>query len=485
MLAMQQKRSKLFYAVLSLPATSFGFALSVQIAALSWILTTKYGLDIHDIGLVWAAGPLAGIFGQVIIGGLSDRVWLWNGRRRPFIVIGGVLAALALLALPSLDVISSALGFDGVLGVALVVVLSLDFAVNVGFNPTRSIIADVTPAGIDRTKGYTWMQTVSGSISIGAYAIGAFYNNYVLLYVGAVVVLLLSVVPTFFVEEPRTIESDTQVDSSTAPRISIVAMLQAIRPLWGFLLYDIYAMSLRIGGIEYDHYYAEILCGILTAVLVARTLLQNDAGEPISTQHRVQFQKILAANSFSWIGAQSMFVFMVAYVQYRLPALEDISMGQLVSMSFLVLTVVSALLPVLVLEPLSERFGRIKTHAGSLAIMAVGYFAMFLFGRTPTYIYMIMVVIAVGWASMISLPFAIMSQKIDKAQTGLYMGLFNLSIVLPQLVVSLGVSLALSRATDKSLVFVIAAVSIAISAFAWLAVREDKDSMRIESGATE
>lgn len=484
MLAMQKNRSRLFYAILSLPATSFGFALSVQIAALSWILTTRYGLDIHDIGLVWAAGPLAGIFGQVIIGGISDKVWLWGGRRRPFIVIGGVLASLALLALPSLDIISSALGFDGVLGVALVVVLSLDFAVNVGFNPTRSVIADVTPSGVDRTKGYTWMQTVSGTVSIGAYAIGAFYNNYVLLYVGAALVLLLSVIPTFFIEEPRVIESDEQADTS-APKISIVALLQSIQPLWGFLLYNIYAMSLRIGGIEYDHYYAEIVCGALTIALVARTLLQDDTGESASTQHQVQFRKVLAANSFSWIGAQSMFVFMVAYVQYRLPALEDVAMGQLVSMSFLVLTVVSAILPVLVLEPLSERFGRIKTHASCLAIMAIGYFAMFLVGSSPIYIYMIMVVVAVGWASMISLPFAIMSQKIDRAQTGLYMGLFNLSIVLPQLVVSLGVSLALSRATDKSLVFVIAAVSIALSAFAWLAVREDQDSMRDESGGRE
>lgn len=484
MLAMQKNRSRLFYAILSLPATSFGFALSVQIAALSWILTTRYGLDIHDIGLVWAAGPLAGIFGQVIIGGISDKAWLWGGRRRPFIVIGGVLASLALLALPSLDIISSALGFDGVLGVALVVVLSLDFAVNVGFNPTRSVIADVTPSGVDRTKGYTWMQTVSGTVSIGAYAIGAFYNNYVLLYVGAALVLLLSVIPTFFIEEPRVIESDEQADAS-APRISIVALLQSIQPLWGFLLYNIYAMSLRIGGIEYDHYYAEIICGALTIALVAKTLLQDDTGESASTQLKIQFRKVLAANSFSWIGAQSMFVFMVAYVQYRLPALEDLAMGQLVSMSFLVLTVVSAILPVLVLEPLSERFGRIKTHASCLAIMAVGYFAMFLVGNSPIYIYMIMVVVAVGWASMISLPFAIMSQKIDRARTGLYMGLFNLSIVLPQLVVSLGVSLALSRATDKSLVFVIAAVSIALSAFAWLAVREDQDSMRAESGGRE
>ena len=77
-----------------------GFALSIQISALSWILTTQYDLDIHDVGLVWAAGPLAGIIGQVIIGVISDRVWFWNGRRRPFILIGGILAALMLLALP-------------------------------------------------------------------------------------------------------------------------------------------------------------------------------------------------------------------------------------------------------------------------------------------------------------------------------------------------------------------------------------------------
>ena len=71
MLKIQKDLSRSFFAILSLPATAMGFALSVQISALSWILATKYGLEIHDIGLVWAAGPIAGIFGQVIIGGKS------------------------------------------------------------------------------------------------------------------------------------------------------------------------------------------------------------------------------------------------------------------------------------------------------------------------------------------------------------------------------------------------------------------------------
>jgi MFS family permease len=77
----QKTKSNSFFALLSLPSTAMGFALSIQISALSWILTTQYKLDIHDVGLVWAAGPLAGILGQVIIGVVSDRVWFWNGRR--------------------------------------------------------------------------------------------------------------------------------------------------------------------------------------------------------------------------------------------------------------------------------------------------------------------------------------------------------------------------------------------------------------------
>ncbi|MEL6639575.1 MAG: MFS transporter, partial [Bacteroidota bacterium] len=118
MLNIQKQLTNSFYALLSLPATAMGFALSVQIAALSWLLSTKYGLEIHDVGLVWAAGPIAGIVGQVLIGFISDQVWFMGGRRKPFIFIGGFLAALMLLALPNIDIISGALGMDGILGVA-------------------------------------------------------------------------------------------------------------------------------------------------------------------------------------------------------------------------------------------------------------------------------------------------------------------------------------------------------------------------------
>ena len=91
MLNIQKKMSNGFYALLSLPATAMGFALSVQISALSWILSTKYGLDIHEIGIVWAAGPIAGIIAQPIVGLVSDKLWFMGGRRRPWILLGGIL----------------------------------------------------------------------------------------------------------------------------------------------------------------------------------------------------------------------------------------------------------------------------------------------------------------------------------------------------------------------------------------------------------
>ncbi len=471
MLKMQRELNNTFMAVLALPATALGFALSVQIAALTWILSTRYNLDIHDIGLVWAAGPIAGIFGQVIIGIWSDKVWLWNGRRRPFIVIGGTIAALMLLALPNIGVISTALGFDGVLGVALVVVLSLDFAINVGFNPTRSLIADVTPEGEARTRGYTWMQTVSGSFGVAAYLIGANFGNLVLIYVGAVLVLLFSLIPPFLIKEPRDLQED---ETAAAPHAtSFKEMLMAIQPLWGFLVYDVYAMTLRLAGVERDDYLAEIVCGVITIILVARALLERESGRGTERDHITGFRQVVAAHSFSWIGVQTMFVFFFIFLQSLTGELGADRLESVNGYAMAILNAVGAALPVLLLQPLAKRIGRVRTHTLSLVIMTIGYAAMYFFGTSAAMIFMLMAVIGVGWASIVSLPFAIFSQKIAKEEMGLYMGLFNLSVVLPQLVVSLGISLVVSRAPNPNIIFAIAAVALAMSALAWSRVRED------------
>ena len=110
-----------------------------------------------------------------------------------------------LLALPNIEVINDSLSFNNLIAIAMVVALTLDLSINVSFNPTRSIIADVTPEGNTRTKGYTWMQTISGSFGVLAYAIGAIWGNYFLIYFGVGLVFLFTIVPPLFIEEPRNL----------------------------------------------------------------------------------------------------------------------------------------------------------------------------------------------------------------------------------------------------------------------------------------
>ncbi len=512
MLPFQKKLTNSFYALLSLPATAMGFALSVQIASLSWILSTKYGLDIHDVGLVWAAGPLAGIIGQVIIGIISDNVWFWGGRRRPFILIGGVLAALMLLALPNIGVIHNAMGIGGILGIAIVVALTLDLAINVSFNPTRSIIADVTPEGRARTKGYTWMQTVSGTFGVLAYLVGALLNNYILIYGGAVLVLFFSIIPPFFVKEPEVLgnlaDSNANADQASENiqsakgikagtenekhnEASLLEILRTIRPLWGFLLYAVYGLVVRLGGLpKIPHYIFEHVCLILTVYLIAEALLKSEKGKSKEEAGLIGFRKVLAAHSFTWVGVQTMFIYMFAFIRYRLPEFQgadvlpeaegsaqaaDRFVGQVINWSFFSLNLVAAIIPVLILEPLAARFGRVKIHTISLAIMALGYFLILQFGFSAALLYALMAVVGIGWAATISLPFAIMSQKVPQNRMGLYMGLFNLSVVLPQLVASLGIGEIISATESKGVIFIIAGATVAFSALAWSLVNEPLD----------
>ncbi|WP_198673712.1 MFS transporter [Algibacillus agarilyticus] len=488
---MQRKLNKPFYMLLSLPSTAMGFALSIQIAALSWLLSTQHNLDIHQIGIVWAAGPIAGILGQVIIGFISDKVWFWNGRRRPFILIGGFLAAMSLLALPNIGVISDSLGFESVMIVAIAVALSLDLSINVSFNPTRSIIADVTEEGKARTQGYTWMQTISGTFGMLAYAIGFFWDNIALIYVGVFLVLAFSLIPPFFIEEPRELELAGENDLKPKEKFSFLTLLNDIKPLWGFLGYSVYASYLHLSGVEVESHIGELIAFVITLFFVFDTLATREEGRPAAEADHIGFKKILAAHSFSWIGVQTMFVFTYAFLQDKMPMLDllpaeisnsndpkaikeatDNILGDIINLSFLLLNLVGALLPALVLGPLANKIGRIKTHSYALIIMALAYGIIGFMGTSPTIVYVLMAVAGIGWASIISLPFAIMSERVEQGKMGLYMGLFNLSVVLPQLVVSLGISLFLNRIEDKSMIFIVCAVSLAISAIAWLVIKE-------------
>lgn len=408
MAAIQQKFSNAFYAILSLPATAMGFALCVQISALSWILSTQYKLDIHEVGIVWAAGPIAGIIGQLLVGIISDKVWFWGGRRRPFILIGGTIAAISLLALTNLGGISEFSGIS-LLAVAIMVALTLDLSINISFNPTRSIIADVTPEGEKRTKGYTWMQTVSGMFGVLAYAIGAWFGNYTLIYFGIALVFFFSVIPVFFIREPVTLTATSE----------------------------------------------------------------NPKEKKHGTTELHQLYRIYLAHGFCWLGIQTMFVYMFFHVKDTMMISADDQAGQVVSLSFLVLNTVGFILPATVLEPLAKKIGRVKVHVLAIGFMAAGYLLITLFGTSVTLVYVFMGIAGIGWAATVSLPFAIMTEKVDKSRMGLFMGIFNLSVVIPQLIVSLGFGSFIQQSSNKNIIFIICTICLAISTILWSLVKDD------------
>lgn len=433
MLRIQKNLSNLFYVILGLPSTAMGFALSIQIAVLSWILRTRYNLEIDEIGIVWAAGPIAGILGQPIIGLISDKVWFWGGRRRPFIIIGGILAALMIFALPNIDRIAGIFGIGSILAVAVTVALTLDLSINISFNPTRSIIADVTPDGQPRTKGYTWMQSISNLFGSGAYLMGALIGNYFLIYAGVLIVFIFSIGPLFFIEEPRELVSG---DGEQA----------------------------KGGGHHGSGASAPVAGGVVT-----------QWGELF---------KLYFAHAFSWLGIQTMFVYMFAFLEQRLPAEAGMSteawnsrLGQMIGWSFFILNAVGAIWPAFLLEPMAKKIGRVKTHATMVAVMALGYFGIVFFASNTVMLYTMMCILTFGWAAVVSLPFAIMSEKVDKARMGFFMGIFNLSVVLPQLVASSVIGTVIKNADNKAMVFIISGISLAISSGLWLFVREKQKNV--------
>jgi maltose/moltooligosaccharide transporter len=435
MLDIQKRLTNSFYIMLSLPATAMGFALCVQIAALSWILNTQFGFDLHQIGIVWMAGPLAGILGQVIIGVISDNVWAWGGRRRPFILVGGVLAALSILALPNIGVIGDALGTDALVGVAITVALTLDLSINISFNPTRSVIADVTPQGDSRTKGYTWMQTISGFFGVVAYLIGAFWNNYALIYLGAILVFAFSVIPTFFIVEPRQLNEEEEEEDPESVATSV--------------------LDADVADVE------------------AKKKGKTNVSE---------FLKICFAHAFTWLGVQTMFVYNFAYIKEVIMGFETTAslstaqndeIGFINGIAFAVLNTVGFLLPAFVLEPIAERIGRVRTHTLCIATMAVGYALIVLFAKSSAALFLMMAIVGVGWAAVVSLPFAIMSEVVNQARMGLFMGLFNLSVVVPQLGAS-SLGGFIDNQASKTTIFIISAIALGISAILWLTVKENK-----------
>jgi MFS family permease len=491
MLAFQKKHTSLFSAVLALPATAVGFALSTQIAALSWILSKKYGLEIHEVAFVWLAGPIAGIFGQVIVGLISDNIWFMGGRRRPFIIIGGIVSSIAFLALPYIREISHITGISDIIIIASVIALFLDLSVNVTFNPARSIIADLTTEGKQRTSGYVWMQIVSGFFGVFAYFLSMLFGNETLLYIAAVLVFVMAVFPILLIEETKT-----EKIKSTAPseNYGVWQIIEEIYPLYGFLVFGVYSV--------FNHFFKWLLpahniiliLALAYSVIIGVVIILKGVKNP---SDKNEFQKIMLAHSFTWVAFQSMFIMSGFFIENRiLPNIElsgiianwfaerltglaqtaDSSIGNILSLGFLILNFIGAIFPI-ALQAIARKIGRVRTYILALSFSAIGYFYIAFLGTVETDFYIGMMLAGIGWSAVISIVFAIMSERVNPLKMGLFMGVFNLAVVLPQMM-SNGVAHVIRQTNDYQLLYIFCGLFIMTSVIFWMFVKEPRPNVK-------
>lgn len=491
MLDAQKRLSTGFLVLLSLPTAAVGFALSSAIATTTWLLSTRYDLHLENIALIWLMGPLMGLLVQPLVGALSDRTWWLQGRRRPYLLVGGLSGAASTYAMLQLDTLAAATGLS-LLMVAIVVALVSDLATNVTFNPARSLVADLTPEGPARVRGYAWMQTVSGVLGISAYLISIFFGNLALVLVTVAVVFFLTLLPLPFIAETPPPAAAAPTAPGPAQRATGRIAFAALWPMVGFLVYGVYvALDKLVFGDALAAWGVPLFLATLAlTVLWGLGVVAQGRRRP-SPENRLR--TMLLAHGLAWLGVQSMFVMGFFYVRdvvvpaaggsvladglYHLARAHTASSaadtaGRILSTGFLLLNVVGAALPVLVLKPLCLRWGKVAVHRGAMGLMAVAYAFIALAPAGEAFYYLGMLLCGIGWASLISIVFAIYSESVDSRAMGVSMGVFNSSLVLPALAVPGLVKLS-ETLGEHRWVFALFAGCLALSFAFWCAVSED------------
>ncbi|MDT8324187.1 MAG: MFS transporter [Bacteroidota bacterium] len=368
----------------------FGFAL--QNANVSRIFETL-GASIDDIPILWIAAPATGLLVQPVIGYMSDRTWGRLGRRRPFFLAGALLASAALIIMPN----------SPVLWVAAGMLWIMDASMNISMEPFRALVADLLPPE-QRTTGF----------AVQSFFIGT----------GAIVASALPWVLTNWLGVSNTAPEGEIPDSVRfAFYAGAVAFLAAV----GWTVFrtreyppeDIAAfeeMKRRGRGARFA--VRDIFSSITR---MPRTMLQLAV---------VQF--------FSWFALFAMWIYSTAAVTQHIYGTSDPTTAlynegaDWVGVLMAVYNGFAAVMAFVIIW-MGKRVSRKSIHGSSLAIGGLGL-ASFYVITDPMLLLVSELAIGLAWASILSMPYAILAGSLPQEKMGVYMGIFNFFIVLPQIV---------------------------------------------------
>ncbi len=387
---------QIFYMSFGFMGIQFGFAL--QNGNASGILQ-NYGAHVEQLSWFWLVAPLTGMIVQPIIGFYSDKTWGRFGRRKPYIMVGTMLCCLALLLLPN-----SASFFQAksalLIGAGMLMVM--DASINIAMEPFRALVADNLSAK-QSTLGFS-IQTFL--IGIGAVA-GSWLPYVMHEYMG-----VSSSAPAGFVADNVT------YSFYVGAVVFLVCILITV------------LFSREYPPAEYELYHGK----------------SEDAEAKFSNIFK-DFKKMPRAmrqlglvQFFSWFALFSMWVFTTPAIAHHVFGLsvEDTSSDKFreaqnwTGIIFGVYNGVSAIYALL-LPRIAKLMGRKRTHAFSLIAGGVGLLSMYFADDKWDLVYS-MIGVGLAWASILAMPYAILANKIPSGKMGVYMGIFNFFITIPQIV---------------------------------------------------
>jgi len=374
----------------------FGFAL--QNGNASRILQT-YGADLDHLSWFWLAAPLTGMLVQPVIGYFSDRTWTSLGRRRPYFLAGAIVASIALIFMPNADLLTTILP---PLYIGAGVLMLMDTSFNVSMEPFRALVADKLGAD-QRTLGFSVQTFLIGVGAVVGSWLPYIYANWLGIpatadpgkvplnvvysfYTGAIVFILTILWTVFTTSEFPPGETEDYKKTKSEGRKGM-----------GTILHDIASMPKtmrQLGLVQFFSWFALFSMWVFTTPAIASHVYGLDIADHSSAKYNE------AAN---WVG-----------------------------IIFGVYNGVSAVIA-LMLPFIAKRIGRKSTHALSLAIGGLSLISIY-FISDPNILILPMVGVGIAWASILAMPYAILAGAIPERKMGIYMGIFNFFITLPQIV---------------------------------------------------
>ncbi len=493
---------------------SFGF-LGIQIGFdlqngnVSRIFQTL-GAEVDQLAILWIAAPMTGLIVQPIIGHLSDKTWGRYGRRRPYFLVGALLASLALFIMPN----------SSVLWIAAGTLWLMDASLNISMEPFRAFVGDSLPDR-QRTIGYAMQSFFIGTGAVIAGALPWVMTNWLGLsnvapagqipetvhwafYIGGAALLTAVCWTVFSTKEysPEELASfeaaradssrsaSAQVQRSAAQFtrgggiwviagavIAALVVLARSEPRPAFLgtievAKDVYVLAALVAGFG----VIQLIAGML------RSQVREESGfmEVVSDLFAMPktMRQLAVVQFFSWFGMFALWIYGTPGVtEYHFGATDTVSAAyqdgadwwSLMGSVRNGLAAAAALGFVLV----AAKIDRCRLHAVNLLMGAAGFAAMMLV-RDPALLWIPQIGIGIAWASIVSMPYAILAGCVPAEKMGVYMGVFNIFIVVPQLLASTLLGFLLTNLFGGHPIYatVIAAVSFVLAAAATLFVTD-------------